>query len=420
MMILWGTPQKPDRVLQHSRLPLLILSKPMRYSALALGSLWERERQPNESTFHYLDLCYKNLRRVLKEKDGVVSVALFYTCYTLLKCASELEDSTAVICHLRAMHTLLQRLESDTSIPEWERRQLDLLWLDGLTDLLWRLRRAAIKDRQILGALLKETVAVLDSHPLPTFVTHRSSWSHHVQLQTYFICYFAFYLALIDESSPFTRTTLTVESTSQVIINLVRQIKQALHQRDSRAHDIESYLQADASPEGLDIVSLYSTYSLIEQLVVCREADSMEDGALNAKALVRYRMSVKLVNALRDRKETIRWELWGGVLRNLFMTGLILRKSSFPIGTLNLCSVLRHTEHAWIAREIRQYQNHFAQTIGSGVLLGRETEGFLELLPEFLNRADQCVSWKDVWTMTIGNLSLWQCFSFLLGVHISE
>ena len=190
---------------------------------------------------------------------------------------------------------------------------------------------------------------VLDSHPLPTFVTHRSSWSHHIQLQTYFICYFAFYLALIDESSPFTPTTLTVESTSRVIVSLVRQIRQALHQRDSRAHDVESYLQADMSPEGLDIVSLYSTYSLIEQLVVCREADSMEDGDLNTKALVRYRMSVKLVNALRGRKETIRWELWGGVIRNLFLTGLILRKSSFPIGALNLCSVLMHTEHAWIA-----------------------------------------------------------------------
>jgi hypothetical protein len=358
----------------------------MRYSALALVSLWKQEQQPNESTFRYLNLCFKALKEVWP-KNGITSIDLVYTAYTLLKCYSQLGNSTAVVWHLRGMHYFVQRLESNTSIPDWERKWIELLWLDGLADFVWRLRRVAIKDRQLLGAQLDEIHKALELRPLPTLVTPGSTWTHLVQLQSYLILYFAFYLALIDKSSPLVGSgTTNIGSVCEVVVRLVRQLKKALRLFDPQLHDVESYLQVNTSLEGLENVSLYYTYALIGQLVVCRETD-MDDADLKATALVRYRISVKLVSVLRAERENMQWELWGGVIRNLFLTGLVLRKSSFPKGILNFCFVLMKTEHEWIAQQLRCYQDRFVQVKGSGVLLGPETEKILQLLLERLHRS---------------------------------
>jgi hypothetical protein len=340
----------------------------------------------------------------------------------LLKVASRVADPTAAVQHLLGMHTFIRSLQSGSSpVPEWEWEWIEGLWIDSLVELTWQTRRLAFQDSQLLGQQLGKICDALRAHDLQILQVTPSLRALVMQLQIY-LCYsFNNFLVLINDD----HTTVAVTCVSEAVVRLVRQLIEALHHCDDGMGEIINRLDGSGlgnvgsslsgfSVRDLEYPSIYCTSRLVERLVACRDAERL-DATLVSLAISRLRISVLLVSILRGQN-ALPWKLRGGIIRNLFLVGLVLTKSSHPEGDLPFAADNK-LENAWIRHELDSYHLDFAKVTCNGVLFGSETDCALRLLTQFLEKADECVSWKEVWTMEVENIGLWQGVAFLVGIH---
>jgi hypothetical protein len=103
--------------------------------------------------------------------------------------------------------------------------------------------------------------------------------------------------------------------------------------------------------------------------------------------------------------------------RNLFLAGLVLTKDHFPRGIYPVGFVLILSEKAWVKACLEPC----IQAGSCRYQLHSLVDAEIGLLQAFMDEADHSASMKDIWTMKLKDIYVWQCvlgFSWFWGLDI--
>ena len=417
--------------LQHMMFP--ISSKSLRYAILALGSAWEAG-QLSVETLQYLGQYFKYT------KDAIAIFAyadIIYASYALIKLAFRFDEPMeTVLTHFSGVSQCISYFDTrPVYMTSDDQMCMERIWNDLLADFYLRiLRDRRHEDFDTLVSHVDTICGFLEPHWPRIVATLRRLGEREVSvkvlehnirtIEIYFQYYFLRYLLTVNGNGGQEQSSLASECLREVcheLIQLGHNLKlverfdiilgfDTTHldnitdqQPPKRVHKIR-FEKA--------LLSLYLWAQVIDGSLAHASSPSAEKSVAAALGLCRmYReWAIKLTTF---EKDTCSYN----DARNLFLAGLVLSKYKFPRGIYTLFFILILSEKSWIKMCLAPC----IQAGSSRYQLHSLVDEEIGLLQGFLDAADHCASMKDIWTMKLTDICVWQCvlgFSWFWGLDI--
>ena len=351
------------RPVPTTRISLLLSSDILRPAALAWAS-FVMSKNSQHHAFQYLDRCYKRLSQAL---SGTISVDVGYAVYMLAMISIRTDDST----HLIGLGKVIECLQVQRNgLIDWELKRLLYLYYHALSCSALRLAFLSMG----IGQIKTHVRQVCDSIPnmFPSILAI-SELRSRLKFLGIFQFYYSTYSLLLLNGVVDDRNVGQVTELSAIM---------------SELHQITE-IHAQSSVDDmhrLDIQS-FSSMVFLRMLENCdRESPDIQQSALILYNIVALRRPESMVN-----------------IKALLLSGLILTKSRYPEGAIHNRILLKILERASIISLWEKY--HWWR------------EGPLKLLPLFLDKADTCSSFHEMFMLKVHDWTFWQLWVWLGTNH---
>jgi len=418
--------------LQHMLFP--VSSKSLRYAILALGSAWKADRLSVE-TFEYLSQYYK----YTNEAIAIFAYAdIIYASYALIKLAFRFEEPLdTVLTHFNGVSRCISFFDArPVYLINDDQMCMERIWNDLLADFYLRiLRDRRHEDFDTLANYVDAICGFLGPHWPRIAATLRwlggqrevsiKALEHNIRtVEIYFQYYFLRYLVTANGKGEQEQTTLAAEWLREVChemvrlgrsLNLLERFDQILGldiAEDEVSMELLSPKQVHTVRFEKALLSLYLWAHVVDASVAPENPRNPERAARGAIALCKmYREWAAALTTFE--KDSCSYN----DNRNLFLAGLILNKNLFPRRNSLRFTILMTSEKSWIKARLEPC----IEAAGERYQMHSLEEEEVGLLQAFLDEADECPSMKDVWTISLDGIGVWQCvlgFNWFWGLDM--
>jgi hypothetical protein len=399
-----------------------------------LGSAWEAG-QLSVETFQYLGQYFK----YTKDAIAVLAYAdIIYASYALIKLAFRFDEPMeTVLTHLNGVSRCISY--SDTRpvyMTSDDQMCMKRIWNDLLADFYLRiLRDRRHEDFDTLASHVDTICGFLEPHWPRIVATLRMLGQREVSVKVlehnmrtveiYFQYYFLRYLVTVNGDRDQEQCSLASECLREVcheMIQLGDNLK--LVERFDVILDVDTIqrdnITDEPSPKHVHkirfekaLLSPYLWAQAIDGSLALASSPSAEQSVAAALGLCRmYREWA--ITLTTFEKDTCSYN----DARNLFLAGLVLTKDDFPRGNIyQVVFVLIWSEKAWVKACLAPC----IQAGSSRYQLHPLVHAEIGLLQAFMDEADHSALMKDIWTMKLKDIYVWQCvlgFSWFWGLDI--